>query len=305
MIHFLLMLMFLLLTFFSNLMELSILNLDRVEFQRRLNQNDLSARWIQHITSFPVLFFAVILGIQASLQLANIEFTLWAYPHLSRFGWGWLLSALYATFTIVFCEVLAQMLGVYRANTVSFSLGWLIAILFGKHPTRKGSFLELVPPSREYLLAYTKSRGSQVLRSWTQRVLETSQMPARILMKPINQVQMVTESAHLAEIIQMMHQTGFSRFPLLNSPHSPARFLHIKDLLRLGRTFRENGWKGMLRPLPIFPEDTPLLNLVHQMNAGPHIAFLRNKEGKITGMVALEDILEHFTKTLYTTHASR
>lgn len=298
--YLLLVLIFLSLSFVMNLVEMSLLNLERTEFQRRLAEKDPSALWIHFITSYPFLFFlVVIVGIQASLQLANMFFTIWAYPLFSQHLWGSLISLAYTTFTIFFCETLPQWLGLYRGTHISFLMGSFLNFLCATPPRGKRSFLESPPPSEEYLMAFAEKVGSVFLLSWVKKVLESSHLPARNLMKPFSEIRMLSEKAPLPAIATQVTREGFSRYPIeeTTSTESP-RFLHIKDLISLGKRIRPDGWKDVLRPLPVFPENISILKLIPHLRAGVHMALLRNSEGHIVGMITLEDILEHFYKII-------
>ncbi|MFN4181607.1 MAG: CBS domain-containing protein [bacterium] len=291
-----LVLIFLSLSFVMNLVEMSFLNLERTEFQRRLSEKDPSALWIHFLTSYPFLFFlVVIVGIQASLQLANMFFTVWSYPLLTQPLWGSLVSLTYTTFTIIFCETFPQWVGLNMGTHISFLAGGFLNFLFATPPRGKRSFLEFSPPSEEYLMAFAEKAGSAFLLSWVKKVLESSHLPARKLMKPFSEIRMLSEKDPLPVIAIQSIRAGFSRFPVEEtiSTETP-RFLHIKDLISLGKRTRPDGWKDVLRPLPVFPENFPILKLIPHLRGGVHIALLRNQEGRIVGMITLEDILEHF-----------
>ncbi len=86
-------------------------------------------------------------------------------------------------------------------------------------------------------------------------------------------------------------RSGFSRFPVVDGDGEPVGYLHVKDALhRRGDTSTAGE---LARPLPTLAVDDPLRDALGVMrDAGAHLAAVRDAGGRLSGVVALEDVLE-------------
>ena len=85
---------------------------------------------------------------------------------------------------------------------------------------------------------------------------------------------------------------GYSRFPVVDGDGEPVGYLHVKDALahRRGDT-RTAG--DLARPLPTLAVGDSLRDALGVMRAaGAHLAAVRDAQGRLSGVVALEDVLE-------------
>ena len=103
-------------------------------------------------------------------------------------------------------------------------------------------------------------------------------------------------------IEQALVETGYSRFPVADPDGAFVGYLHIKDVLphvddaRNGHTVLSSD---MIRPLPRVPASLPLpdgLTRLRRNNA--HLALVTDAEGAVTGVVALEDLVEDLVGTV-------
>lgn len=87
-------------------------------------------------------------------------------------------------------------------------------------------------------------------------------------------------------------RSGFSRFPVVDGDGDPVGYLHVKDALHHRRG--DTGTAGELaRPLPTLAVADSLRDALGVMrDAGAHLAAVRDAEGRLSGVVALEDVLE-------------
>ena len=102
-------------------------------------------------------------------------------------------------------------------------------------------------------------------------------------------------SASVAEIEQLVADTGHSRIPVQGvGPDDIIGFVHSKDLLRLPLEARDDQVPlEMMRRMLIVSPDQPVRDLMRAMRrARRHVALVRSADGRLLGLVTLEDALE-------------
>lgn len=122
--------------------------------------------------------------------------------------------------------------------------------------------------------------------------IEFSDRTAADVMVPIRRVRTVPSGATVAEVEQVMAETGYSRLPVVDN-HDLVGYLHLKDLLYARPTERVepvHGWR--VRQLPaVDVADEVEVVLARMRESGAHIARVM-KSHRPVGMVFLEDIIE-------------
>ncbi|MCV7222293.1 hemolysin family protein [Mycolicibacterium elephantis] len=94
-------------------------------------------------------------------------------------------------------------------------------------------------------------------------------------------------------------ETGYSRFPVADKNGNYLGYLHIKDVLPLVNDPEAVLDATMVRPLPRVPASTPLpdaLSRLRRRNA--HLALVTDRDGTVSAMVALEDLVEDLVGTV-------
>lgn len=99
------------------------------------------------------------------------------------------------------------------------------------------------------------------------------------------------------ENLKIVRDSKLSRFPLVGAGELPVGVIHVKDLFYAGAG--EPDLKKLARPFVTALEDAPLESLLGELQKSRvHLAVVRNLEGKWTGVISLEDILEEITGTI-------
>ncbi|KKW64446.1 hemolysin family protein [Mycolicibacterium elephantis] len=94
-------------------------------------------------------------------------------------------------------------------------------------------------------------------------------------------------------------ETGYSRFPVADKDGNYLGYLHIKDVLPLVNDPDAVLDAAMVRPLPRVPASLPLpdaLSRLRRRNA--HLALVTDRDGTVSAMVALEDLVEDLVGTV-------
>lgn len=115
----------------------------------------------------------------------------------------------------------------------------------------------------------------------------------RSVLLPLDRLRTVPPDVTPAEVEEMASRTGFSRFPVGNDGDLRG-YIHLKDALEFKDAHRNrpiaSAW---IRPLGAL-RDTDRLRaaLATMQRAEAHMARVTDAEGRLLGIVALEDVLE-------------
>ena len=124
-------------------------------------------------------------------------------------------------------------------------------------------------------------------------ILEIEKTTVKEIMIPRQEVAMLQQHASYLEILQLIKQKGFSRYPVYRENREDViGYLHIKDLLthQLGKKF---NLKRILRPVQFVPEIMPLDNLLETFRQHKtHMAIVVDEYGGMEGLVTMEDVIE-------------
>jgi CBS domain containing-hemolysin-like protein len=104
----------------------------------------------------------------------------------------------------------------------------------------------------------------------------------------------IAPSATPADVEQACAATGFSRFPVVDADGDFTGYLHLKDVLETDEASRaEPIADKWVRPLATVGMDSGLSAALRTMQArGSHMARVADADGRVAGVVMLEDVLE-------------
>ena len=150
------------------------------------------------------------------------------------------------------------------------------------------------------LLAVVKaSKDEGLIESFEHELLTSAldlgQRPVSSIMIPCSEMVTVDRKMDLASIEEVVLASGHSRLPVVgNSENDLLGFLHVKDFLRLPEQSQSEPVPlEMIRRMLIVPPDLLLDDLLLQMRRSrSHLAGVKNSEGVLLGLVALEDVIE-------------
>ncbi len=124
--------------------------------------------------------------------------------------------------------------------------------------------------------------------------LEFSRENAGQAMVPLSELVVLEEGCTPEQVEREVARTGFSRFPLRNDQGTLVGYLHLKDVLYAEGTQREEPvtpWR--IRRMESVRDDAEVEDaLRHMQRTGTHCAQVHDREGRILGVLYLEDILE-------------
>lgn len=124
--------------------------------------------------------------------------------------------------------------------------------------------------------------------------LELLDRTAGDIMVPSAAMRSVGNGARAADVHAAAVDTGFSRFPVLDSDGVPVSYVHVKDVLpRKGERVNGDPVPAMSRrPLPDVQATASVEQVVQALRAaGAHLGRVV-EDGRVVGIIALEDALE-------------
>lgn len=113
------------------------------------------------------------------------------------------------------------------------------------------------------------------------------------LMVPKNKVRTIEKGSSFDEIVDLITQTGFTRFPVQNSQGDIIGLINTKDLFKFHGKEKSFKLSSIIRPIIFAPETMKASTLEEKLKKSRiHLAAIVNEHGDFTGIVSLEDILE-------------
>lgn len=114
------------------------------------------------------------------------------------------------------------------------------------------------------------------------------------ILMPSSTLATVSQGSTVADVEQICAATGFSRFPVAAPDGELLGYLHIKDVLESDDDKRsrvvEDKW---VRPFASVHPDDLLHDALESLQVkGAHMARVVERDGRVVGLVTLEDVLE-------------
>ena len=164
---------------------------------------------------------------------------------------------------------------------------------------RLKQFLHVEPQNKEQLVSLLRDAQIRALidsetLAMIEGVILFSQMKVRDIMLPKKQMTCITQDAGLNEVIDIVAQSGHSRFPVVDGKNEVIGILHAKDLLRFQAEANDPyDLLDIVRQATFVPESKRLDLLLSEFRRNRnHRAIVVDEYGEIAGFVTLEDIIE-------------
>jgi len=152
------------------------------------------------------------------------------------------------------------------------------------------------------LLAQSQSTGLMSFRRllFLENIFDLGDVKVRDAMRGRDGAKVLRAGAPWEETFKILRETRLSRYPVVGEGELPIGVLHVKDLLYEGpEKMALADLRKLARPYLTVHEDVPLEGLLgdFQRQRG-HLAVVKNTEGKWTGIISLEDIIEEIVGTI-------
>jgi CBS domain containing-hemolysin-like protein len=156
------------------------------------------------------------------------------------------------------------------------------------------------------------SAESGTLESSTAELLDKSlrfgERTAEELMTPRVQLESLTVSDSVNNLVDLSLRTGFSRFPVYTEDLDDVQgAVHIKQAFTVPREERDIVKIGsVMRPIPTVPESLPGDALLNRLRASRfQLAIVVDEYGGTAGLVTLEDVVEEIIGDVRDEHDDR
>jgi CBS domain containing-hemolysin-like protein/mannitol/fructose-specific phosphotransferase system IIA component (Ntr-type) len=124
-----------------------------------------------------------------------------------------------------------------------------------------------------------------------ENIFDLGHQKVKDVMIPWARVQYLSRSATLDDVMRMLAEHRFSRWPVLDfGTNTPAGYLLMKDMI--AQSLKDNAWTGLIRPLQVVsPHDSLEVTMQTLQGDGANMAIVLDR-GVAVGLITLEDILE-------------
>ncbi|MFY1696229.1 hemolysin family protein [Solwaraspora sp. WMMA2101] len=124
--------------------------------------------------------------------------------------------------------------------------------------------------------------------------LAFSDQPTARVAIPLESLVTVAAASTPVELEQRCADTGYSRFPVLDGNAEVTGYLHVKDVLGAPAADRDQPVDAhLIRPLVTVRGTQPMRDTLTVMQQqGAHLARVVDADGRLTGLAALEDVIE-------------
>jgi len=226
---------------------------------------------------------------------------------------GQTLASVVATvMLLVFGEVTPKAIATHNPEQFSFTTApvmlWFVRILspvvhimnvFNPAQHRQATTSSTDEVGERILVAASIGEQSGELepaeRLMINNILTINMFPVSRIMHPIKQAITVTSASTVADVVRLAQHKGFARYPVLDAGR-PMGVLLVSDLLeplRKGQTHA--SIRPWIRPIARYYEAKPISSLLQQMRKeAEQLVLISSPEGKITGFVTMEDIIEQY-----------
>lgn len=132
------------------------------------------------------------------------------------------------------------------------------------------------------------------------RVFELSHKKVHQIMIPINKVTFVNDDISLSDFFEVARDTGFTRIPVYNKKEDKfIGIINVFYVLSVPESQHDRNVSEFIRPPLFIIENMPVDDVLpHLRRSRNPTCLVTDTTGKVTGLVALEDILEEIVGEL-------
>lgn len=172
---------------------------------------------------------------------------------------------------------------------------------FGAKKIRKQVIREELQELYELRAAVSLARAARLIGAHEEKIVlaaaHLSSRHLRDIMIPAADISMIPIEASLNDALVRAHLDLHTRFPVCSKEGDPQTiegYINFKDIvLALKMSPRDPSVRGITRPITRVYSLTPIADVLSLMMQNKiHIALVTAREGKILGLITLEDILE-------------
>ncbi len=296
--------------------ETAVIAASIIKLRRLAADGSKSAKMILRILEAPERFFGTIVVANNVVNsfIASI-ITVIVISFIGENSKSILLATLIASFLIIVLEVAAKTLSAGNPIRISLALVRMVKVLvFVLSPAVKG--LSVITNFIVNLLGgKTKGKPSLVVEDeikalirigeeespkhkdkykMLSKVFEFSDTVVKTVMVTKDKMILIDVNANIEDILDKVLESGYSRLPVYkDKPENIIGVINMKDLLNLSVNRDLVILQDIIYPPIFIPESKNITELLKEFQKGhTHLAIVVDTQGKIQGLVTLEDLLE-------------
>ncbi|MBQ7090729.1 MAG: CBS domain-containing protein, partial [Clostridia bacterium] len=132
-----------------------------------------------------------------------------------------------------------------------------------------------------------------------QNAIEFSERTAKAVMTPWEQVTHIHENDSNEKVLELIRGTTYSRLPVVNDEGWVVGTMSIRTFLKCHYKKENFNVRQIMTSATMINDSTPVDDLLSTLSANrTHIAYVQ-ANGKILGIITVEDILEELVGEIY------
>lgn len=157
---------------------------------------------------------------------------------------------------------------------------------------------ERIHSPEELSLLVSESQEAGAIRPDTGRIIgqvfRLSRVRVRDVMVPRERMAAIERHMSPDDVLDRLREEGYTRLPVYDGTLDRiVGILHTKDLFHLYAKSRLVVLEDAIRPAVWFLPDVPVVDALRRFRRGRrHMGVVHQKDGKVVGLVTLEDVLE-------------
>ena len=290
--------------------EMAFVSIDRIKVREESVKGNRNAILLEKLLESPdevvsaIVVCNNLVNITASILAGTVAMHL-----LGNIGMG-IATAVMTSLIVIFGEVIPKAFGINNAQ-FAFKVSrhiHLIRTIF--YPIVKAftvisdAFLKLMGKEKRGKLIVTEEEIKTMMdlgvqngtikkdeQELVEEIFDFDETEAKEIYIPIKQIVGLQENNTLGELINKSIKTGHSRFPVYKQNKTDiVGMVHVKDALLKDENLSLKEIMREILKIPAKMKADDVLRKMQRMKM--HMAVIQSKEGKIIGLVTMEDLLE-------------
>jgi len=315
---------------FTAASEIAIVVSNRIKLKRMASGGSKIAKTILGIIDNPERFFSTILVVNnvVCTLIAIIVMSMVVHFMKGETKLGVLIATLIASFLIIVNEVTAKTIAARRSEKIASMLAGPIKLLIMVfHPVvvilekivvkvtkmigvkNEGKPSLVTEEELRYMIKVGGEDGTLHKDKYKMlsRVFDFDQAVVESVMTPKKDMVSIDMNSSLEDMMEKALECGYSRIPVhKDSPDNIVGMINMKDLLNLEHNKGLLVLQDIIYPATIVPGLKKVTELLTEFQKGhTHLALVIDRQGKIEGLITLEDLLEEIVGEIEDEHDIR
>ena len=290
--------------------EMAFVSIDRIKVREESVKGKKNAILLEKLLESPdeVVSAVVVCNNLVNITASILAGTIATYL-LGNIGLG-IATAIMTSLIVIFGEVIPKAYGINNAQFAFKVSKYLHLIRTIFYPIVKAftvisdAFLKIMGKEKRGKLIVTEEEIKTLMdlgvqngtikkdeQELVEEIFDFDETEAKEVYVPVKQILGLQENDTVEELINKSIKTGHSRFPIyMGNKEEIAGMVHVKDALLKDKNMPV---KEIMREIIKIPPKMKVDDVLRKMQRMKmHMAVIQSKEGKIIGLVTMEDLIE-------------